>query len=241
MLKLSPRLALAAKQAGVCGRIADIGTDHALLSAFLLLNESARSALLCDVVEGPLRRAAVTVKRYGLEEKTALRLSDGFQNVAPDEFDTALICGMGGLNIIEILAKADWFGREKKRLILQPQTDAMHLRAYLSDNGCEVLSECAVIDGKHAYTVLSAVTGTNGKISADWERYIDFDPDWAGRREVVLGKLDPAGEAARAYLSAFYKLTKSRATGAKIEKNEPVYRAYLHICDTIATALEAKK
>lgn len=236
MLKLRPRLALAASLAGGCGRIADIGTDHALLSAFLLLNASARSALLCDVVEGPLKRAAATVKVYRLEDKTELRLSDGFQNVSAEEFDTALICGMGGLNILEILARADWYGHEKKRLILQPQTDAIHLRAFLIDTGCELLGERAVIDSNHAYSVMSVQTGEHG-VSADWNDYIDFNPDWANRYEAIFGKLDPAGEAEKAYLKALYKLAESRAGGAEIEHNEPVHRAYLHICERIVKAV----
>lgn len=241
MIKLSPRLALAASLADECGRIADIGTDHALLSAFLLLNESARSALLCDVVEGPLKRAAATVKRYGLEQRTELRLSNGFEKVASQEFDTALICGMGGLNIIEILAGADWFCRDKKRLILQPQTDVIHLRAFLFDNNCELVEERAVIDGKHAYSVLSIMTGETGKISADWNAYIPFNPEWADRREVILGKLNPSGEAEKAMLAAFYKLAKNRAEGARHEHNEPVYRAYLHICSIISEKVEVGK
>jgi len=239
MLKLSPRLALVASLAGECGRIADIGTDHALLSAFLLLNASARSALLCDVVEGPLSRAAETVRQYHLEDKTELRLSDGFQNILSDEFDTALICGMGGLNIIEILAKADWFTHEKKRLILQPQTDAIHLRAFLVDTGCELLVERAVVDAKHAYSVMSVQTGES-KISINWSDYISFHPAWATRHEVILGKLHLSGEAEKIYLAAFYKLAKSRADGAKHEHNEPVYRAYLHICDVIIEATGVK-
>lgn len=241
MFKLSPRLALAASFAVNAGRLADIGTDHALLSAYLLLNASARSALLCDVVKGPLERAAETVKTYHLEAQTQLRLSDGFQNIKADEFDTALICGMGGFNIIEILAKADWFGHESKRLILQPQTDAVHLRAFLLDNGCEIVEERAVIDAKHAYSVMSVQTGDRGKITKDWNAFIDFNPEWADRPEVIFGKLNPKGEAEKAYLKSFYKLAKSRSDGAKHEHNEPVYRAYLHICDLITEATEVSK
>ncbi|GEM_PF-1177460 len=239
-MKLSPRLALAAQQAGECGRIADIGTDHALLSAFLLLNASARSALLCDVVEGPLTRAAETVKKYHLEDKTELRLSDGFENVASDAFDTALICGMGGLNIIEILAKSDWFGREKKRLILQPQTDACHLRAFLLDSGCDLISERAVIDAKRAYSVLSVVTEESGRSLPDWRQYIEFNPEWAKRHEIILGKLGSAEEAEQVYFSSLYKLFKNRVEGAKLEKNKPMVRAYLHICELITEATGAE-
>ena len=241
MLKLSPRLALAASLAAECERLADIGTDHALLSAFLLLNASARSALLCDVAEGPLKRAAATVRQYNLEDKVELRLSDGFEKVSPEEFDTALICGMGGLNIIEILSKAEWFGKVKKRLVLQPQTDAAHLRAFLFDGSCELIEERAVIDVKHVYSVLSVITGEKGKPAADRNAYLNFNPAWADRYEVVFGRLDPSGEAEKAYLSAFYKLAKNRAAGASHDHNEPVYRAYLHICDLITKATGVKK
>ena len=76
--------------------VADIGTDHAYLPAWLILNGISPKALACDVRKGPLENAKKTVEQYGIEEKITLRLSDGFDKIEPFEADDFIMCGMGG-------------------------------------------------------------------------------------------------------------------------------------------------
>ena len=157
-ISLCGRLTAAADLVSDGCRIADIGTDHALLAASLLLRDRISFAVLSDIVVGPLQRAQRTIDRYRLQERTALRLSDGFAALSPDEFDEAVLCGMGGLTIIGILQRAPWLVAAGKRLILQPQTDAAALRAWLSDCGWQLDfgRETAVTENGHCYTVFSA-------------------------------------------------------------------------------------
>lgn len=153
--KLPPRLAAAAQMAGTGRRFADIGTDHALLPAFLLCRDRFDSALLCDIVPGPLERAAACVRRYGLEDRCELRLTDGMRGLSPDDFDTAAICGMGGLNILDILRDARTILKPSHRLILQPQTDILSVRAWLKVSGFTPEAEQAVCEERRCYTVLT--------------------------------------------------------------------------------------
>lgn len=211
---LGPRLEAVVRAAGPdCGRLADIGTDHALAAARLLLSGSASSAVLSDLRRGPLERAAETVRKYGLGGRAQLRLSDGFENIGADEFDTALICGVGGLCIIGILSRAPWLGGSGKRLILQPQTDAEALRAFLYDSRWETESETAVQEGRHCYCVMRVVCSGRGA-AAEAGAYAAPDPARGLSEYVWRGGLDPRRPDDRLYLERSLRETEKRACGA---------------------------
>ena len=62
-LELSPRLRAVARCIPEGCRLADVGTDHAYLPAWLILNEKIDSAIASDLREGPLGRARSTAQR----------------------------------------------------------------------------------------------------------------------------------------------------------------------------------
>ncbi len=138
-------------------KIADIGTDHAYLPAYLIENGISPYAIAADIGEGPLENARKVVSSSPvLREKIELRLSDGLKEIAPDEADDIIIAGMGGILISEILTAAPWVKDESKRLILQPMSHAEDVRKYLCENGFEILKEKACTDGKHNYIIIVA-------------------------------------------------------------------------------------
>ena len=138
-------------------KVADIGTDHAYLPAYLVENGICPSAIAADIGEGPLENARKVVSAsHLLSEKIELRLSDGLEKISSEEADDVVIAGMGGILIGEILTKAPWVKSEEKRLILQPMSHAEDVRKYLCENGFEIIKEKASTDGKHNYVVIVA-------------------------------------------------------------------------------------
>ena len=161
-LTLTPRLALAASMVRPGVRLADIGTDHAYLPVWLLLQGKIFSAVAADIREGPLQSAAATVGKYGLAGKIKLMLSDGLQNISEEECDDIVIAGMGGEMITSIMERTEWLKNGGKRLILQPMTMQEILRCYLFSYGFSILEERAVCEGFRPYTVILAqYTGQN--------------------------------------------------------------------------------
>ena len=130
MFRLDPRLELCASFVREGCRLADIGTDHAYLPVWLLKKEKISYAIAADIHLGPLRRAEKNIRKYHVEEKVSIRLSDGLETVFPIEVDDIVIAGMGGETIAKIIAEAPWLKDEKKHLILQPMTSAEDLRRY---------------------------------------------------------------------------------------------------------------
>lgn len=156
MLNLSERMLMAAKMVRKGNTVADIGTDHAYLPAWLVLNGISPSALACDVRKGPLENAKKTVEQYGIEEKITLRLSDGFDEIEPFEAQDFIMCGMGGTLMEELVSRTYWLKDKTKRIIVQPQSHAEDIRRFFVENGFEILFEDACIDGGKLYCAMAA-------------------------------------------------------------------------------------
>ena len=157
-LELTPRLRRLADWVPPGARLADIGTDHAYLPVWLRLHGRVASAIACDLREGPLNRARETGRLYGAE-RVEFRLGDGLAPVGPEEADAIVIAGMGGENIAAILARAPWTAGGGHTLLLQPQSRAEVLRAFLADNGYRIRREALVEDRGVLYPVMEAGGG----------------------------------------------------------------------------------
>lgn len=155
---MSPRLQLLADWVRPGARFADIGTDHAYLPVWLRLHGRAAFAIACDLREGPLARARETGRTFGAEG-ISYRLGNGLAVVSPEEADTIAIAGMGGENIAAILAAAPWTADGAHTLLLQPQSRAETLRAFLAGHGYAIRREALVEDRGTLYPVMEAVGG----------------------------------------------------------------------------------
>ena len=179
-MKLDNRLASASKL--VTGKtFADIGTDHGYLPVWLLLNGVCEKATAADVNPMPLESARKNAVRYGVEDRMEFCLSDGFDSL-DGVYDTAAICGMGGILMTDIIER----GKGKFRsLVLQPMTNAEIVRRYLWDNGYTIeKEEYCVSSGKayavmkasytgekESYTYSDAYLGKNGGITDEYKAY----------------------------------------------------------------------
>lgn len=152
-IRLTPRLRSAADWVPGGAILCDVGTDHALLPAALLLEGRIPRAIASDIRPGPLERAARTAAEYGLRDRVELRLCPGLEAVAPGEVDAVTICGMGGEMILRILEAAPWT-RDRVTLILQPQRSQAELRRWLWGSGYAIEREKVVREGERWYTLL---------------------------------------------------------------------------------------
>ena len=163
-LKLSKRLLCAASFAREGDFIADVGTDHAYLPIYLYTAGIIRGAVVGDINQGPIDRAKRNIREYSCESAIIPVLSDGLCKMYEFLPDTVFILGMGGELIVNIISKAEWLKERKTRLILQPMTHAEILRAYLFDNGFEILDETLVEDGKIYQIIVAEYTGAKTSV-----------------------------------------------------------------------------
>lgn len=150
--------------------VCDIGCDHAHVMINAIKYHGVKRGLACDISKGPLEQASKNICNNSLQDKIKTILSDGFSNVN-EEFDTAILAGMGGILITNILSK----GLDKiqdVKLIIEPNSDAPLVRQYLSDIGFSIIEEYAIYDAKKYYEIIVAIKGKSSYDSLD----IKFGP-----------------------------------------------------------------
>ena len=153
-MHLTARLRKIMEQVPQGARLADIGTDHALIPAALLRRGRISSAIASDIRSGPLESASRTAKQFHLEDRISLRLGAGLEKVSPEEADTIIIAGMGGETIAQILTDDAWALRGEHLLLLQPMTAKAELRQYLAAHGAAIEKEVLCEEGQRMYTIL---------------------------------------------------------------------------------------
>ncbi|MBR5059706.1 MAG: SAM-dependent methyltransferase [Clostridia bacterium] len=159
--KLSKRLECAARMALSGNVIADVGCDHGLLPIKLVSEGRFSKAVLSDLREEPLKRAASNIKRYASDNADAfsLRLGSGLSTLAPGEADVVAVTGLSGLTIAEILRGSPSVARKVSLFVLQPNTLHRELRVFLLTNGYEITSETLESDGRKIYIVMQCRPG----------------------------------------------------------------------------------
>ena len=164
-LELTPRLRMVADLVPAGERMADVGTDHAYLPAALVLEGKIPSAIAADLRPGPLSRAKITVREYGLNDKITFRLCDGLRGIRPEEIQAAVIAGMGGETIASILEAAPWVRERDVTLVLQPMSSISDLRLWLGQNGYRIVAEKLACEGNTLYTALLVRAGEMGPMT----------------------------------------------------------------------------
>lgn len=203
--------------------LADVGTDHAYLPIWLARQGRIRSAVASDIRPGPLDRAQRDIERYGAGGVVTARLSDGLDNIRPNEADDIVIAGMGGLMIAEIVGRAAWLEDPEKRLILQPMTRAEDLRRSLAEQGFAVVHEQAVREENHLYTVMLC----------------RWDPECRAFGELFpyIGSLTAETPEGCAYLRHELKRIQNREKGLQMEGDAAQAEKLAHIYRMIAAML----
>ncbi len=225
MPKLSERLSVIAALVPFGARVCDIGTDHGYLSIELIKNGKAKSVIAADIGEKPLKNAEKNIKNNSVDN-IELRLSDGFDKISAEEFDTAVIVGIGGEVIAGILKRGILkLKKNNKTLILQPTTSPEFLRKFLFENGFEITEELPIFENNKVYSAMKVLyTGA----SASAEVGLTF-----------VGRLSPITNAGKLYIEKQYKRCKKCADAMKnIKEKAEEYEYYSSAAEYIEKILK---
>lgn len=120
--------------------LADIGTDHGMIPADILLKGICPFAVLTDINPGPLEKCRENLKAFGVApSKYSIIQGDGLDPVGDGGFGTVITAGMGGELIISIFEETGWSTERPegvplaRRFVVQPRTHADDLRSYLTE------------------------------------------------------------------------------------------------------------
>lgn len=167
---------------GVCA--ADVGCDHGHVSIELIRRQICRHVIAMDVNAGPLSHAQENIRAAGFSQYIETRLSDGLEALAVQdgraEADGAVMAGMGGRLMLQILSEGADKAAALRFLVLQPQSEIGAVRCFLREEaGYFITAENMVLEDGKYYQVMQAV---NLRFSNPWGLRKEA-PAWIGSEE----------------------------------------------------------
>ncbi|MDF2945680.1 MAG: hypothetical protein K0S51_359 [Bacillales bacterium] len=176
-IKLSNRLNAVASYIPKGSSIADIGSDHAYLPCFCILNNIAVKAIAGEVVNGPYMSAKKQVEKCNLEDRIKVKLANGLFAIENEEVDCITISGMGGPLIADILENGKDKLHKVQRLILQPNVGGHAVRKWLFENGWKITNEEILEEESKVYEIIVADKGLDlENYSKSFDKKFYFGP-----------------------------------------------------------------
>ncbi|MGM9946690.1 tRNA (adenine(22)-N(1))-methyltransferase [Floccifex sp.] len=136
--------------------LADIGCDHGYVCIQAILEGRVQKAYACDIAQGPLDNALVSIQKHGLEDKIECVLSNGLKQVKED-VDIIVIAGMGASTIVDILKHPIPIGTT---FVISPHKDVEIFRQFACENGFEIICE-KMIQDDHFYPIIKCKYTSN--------------------------------------------------------------------------------
>lgn len=157
-MKISKRLKTISSLINDKSVILDVGCDHALLDIYTVLNKKNVKAYASDINELPLKQAKKNIKENHLEEKIQTIKMNGIESV-PEDVDTLVISGLGGVSINHILNNNKENLKRINTILLSPNNDFIKVRKNLKNIGYFIEEEYLLEDKKVIYLLLKLKKG----------------------------------------------------------------------------------
>lgn len=137
-----------------CKTFADVGCDHGYIARAMLESGKCERAVISDVSAKCLAKAENLLSDYIAEGRAVSAVSDGFEKIPCA--DCALVAGMGGEEIIEILKNAPFF---PEKLVLQPMKNCRKTRIFAVETGYRIISDYTFFADGVYYDIISLERG----------------------------------------------------------------------------------
>ncbi len=173
-LKLSHRLQTIVNIVPVCDLVADIGCDHGKVLAKLFLENKVKRAIASDISAPSVEKAKQLLTELGYIDQVSIVVGDGMQNVCQDKIDVAIVAGMGGREILQIMENCQ---SSVETWVLQPMSDVAYVREYLIKNGYKIAQDQFFYDKGKYYTLLKVETGKQKLNQLQIKYGVDYKKD----------------------------------------------------------------
>lgn len=154
---MNDRLSYIFAEIPFCGTFADVACDHGYIAYAMLKSGKCRRAYVADISRKSLRKAENLISDFIKDGKAESFVSDGFDNVPKS--DCALVAGIGGMIIIDILNRALKAGVLPETLVLQPMKHCDKVRCAALKLGYAIVKDFTVKADGQFYDIISLKKG----------------------------------------------------------------------------------
>lgn len=152
----------------------------------LLKRGICKQVLITDIHRGPIEMARRRITEAGLLDVCRFVLTDGLNDITPEEGDVLLISGLGGENIADILERGYHKLSRFDRLILQPQTKDNLLRSAIDRLSLTLLDERVAVEDRRPYLVMICDSSTRASCMRLSPIQLEFGPKILERFEKLI-------------------------------------------------------
>lgn len=145
-----------------CGVLADVGCDHGYVGIEALKRGTARQVVFADISSACLQKARKNCPT-AFDGAASFVCQDGLGEICAD---VAVICGMGGLEILSILNNAKQL---PKAVVLQPMRNIVDARLFVAEH-YSITLDVTVFDGKFYSVIVGKDLGEQTRPLTDLER-----------------------------------------------------------------------
>ncbi|MBU3216448.1 class I SAM-dependent methyltransferase [Clostridium estertheticum] len=163
-MELSIRLKCIVSMIKKCDSVIDVGTDHGYVPIYLVQKGITKKAIASDINRGPVEKAKKNITRNNATNVISCRLGSGLSTVKEGEVQVAIIAGMGGNLIRDILETDLGIVKKLKYMVLQPVQNAEVLREYLYKTGYEFIDEEICYDDGKFYEIIKVRYDSKPKV-----------------------------------------------------------------------------
>ena len=147
-----------------CEIFADIGCDHGYMAKAMLDNGKAKKIIIADISKKCLMKAEELLSNEIACGTAQSVVSNGFEKV--ENCDLALIAGMGGEEIVNILSCAKIL---PQKLVLQPMKNPDKVRACAVKLGYRIEKDYVFKSSKKFYDLMLLVKGQDSLTKEEME------------------------------------------------------------------------
>ena len=140
-MELSLRLNKIVELFDKCDKAIDVGTDHGYIPIYLIKNNLCSFVIASDINKGPLDKAKQNILYEGVKDRVECRKGSGLSVIKVNEVNCAIIAGMGGNLIRDIILNDKKIFDKLEYSILQPVQNPEVLRRFLYEQGYAIIDE----------------------------------------------------------------------------------------------------
>ena len=138
--------------------VIDVGTDHGLVPLYLAKNNISSNILATDISAPSLKKLEDQLDD-DLSKIIKTKVTDGFKGIEKEDNQIAIIAGMGGNTIVDIIDANIEFAQNLDYMILESNIATEKLRLFLYNNNFEIMRDFLSFENGKYYDILKVKYG----------------------------------------------------------------------------------
>ena len=153
--------------------VIDVGTDHGLVPLYLAKNNISSNIWATDISAPSLKKLEDQLDSK-LSKIIKTKVTDGFKGIEKEDNQIAIIAGMGGNTIVEIIQSSMQFAQNLDYMILESNIASEKLRLFLYENNFDLMRDFLSFENEKYYDILQVKYGNRKEMKIS-DMYYGFE------------------------------------------------------------------